>query len=160
MPEQREKCWEVNALGKRCQSWGVEADGRCGMHHRKAKKAEAASLEPKPGGAPRAHLAHVATKHAGLIEATLLAALQAETTRHVKCQFCKRANSFVLPDHGARVKAVQTLLEEGYGRPQLAESPKTDVEGVLGLEDMSDEELLQIKRRLQELAEPEAPTAA
>ncbi len=72
----------------------------------------------------RAKLAQAAAEDFELIRSALRTALQAETVRHQKCSYCKRSNEFVIPDNNARIRAVETWLEEGFGRvAQQAEAP-------------------------------------
>jgi hypothetical protein len=124
---QPEKCIATNAAGERCRSWAAaEAphDAYCRMHARALAKQEG---QPRQAATPvgvRAKLAQAAAEDYELIRSVLRTALQAETVRHQKCSYCKRSNEFVIPNDNARIRAVETWLEQGFGRvAQQAEAP-------------------------------------
>jgi hypothetical protein len=124
---QWEKCIATDATGERCRSWAVADpphDAYCRMHAKALAKQEGEPRQRmKPVGV-RAKLAQAAAEDYELIRSALRTALQSETVRHQKCSYCKRSNAFVIPDNNARIRAVETWLEEGFGRAaQQAETP-------------------------------------
>jgi len=130
MNEQLDKCAWENTRGEGCRSWAVAEppyEDYCKMHAKVLAKQDGAGelQELKPVGGVRARLAQAATEDYELIRNALKQALLAETTRSQKCVHCQRANTFHIPDHGARVKAAAEWLEQGFGRPTLAEVPTT-----------------------------------
>jgi hypothetical protein len=124
---QLEKCIATNAAGERCRSWAVADpphNAYCRMHEKVLSRQEG---QPRQSAEPvgvRAKLAQAAAEDYELIRSALRTALQSETVRHQKCSYCKRSNAFVIPDNNARIRAVETWLEEGFGRAaQQAEAP-------------------------------------
>jgi hypothetical protein len=124
---QLQKCNATNAAGERCRSWAVDGPPHgayCRTHAKVLAKQEGGPRrEVKPVGV-RAKLAQAAAEDYELIRSVLRTTLQAETVRHQKCSYCKRSNEFVSPNDNARIRAVETWLEQGFGRvAQQAEAP-------------------------------------
>jgi hypothetical protein len=78
------------------------------------------STETRPRRVPvdvRAELAADASTHYDLMVSSLLECLDATKTQYYTCK-CGKRNPVEIPDATARVKAVETLLNQGLGRPQ------------------------------------------
>jgi hypothetical protein len=70
----------------------------------------------------RAQLARDTAEEYELLRGALLDALRAEREAFVTCPSCHKRHPVVVPDWTARVKAVETLLNQGFGtKPEPAE---------------------------------------
>ena len=61
------------------------------------------------------------------IEAFFVEALDAQKELWVTCGKCQRKTQVVVPDWHARTKAVESLLDRGYGRPRQEEAAEAGV---------------------------------
>jgi hypothetical protein len=68
-----------------------------------------------PVGDVRAQLARDTAEEYELLRGALLDALRAEREAFVTCPNCDKRHPVVVPDWTARVKAVETLLNQGFG---------------------------------------------
>jgi hypothetical protein len=79
----------------------------------------AAARTERQGGVPvgdvRAQLARDTAEEYELLRSALLDALRAEREAFVTCPNCQKRHPVVVPDWTARVKAVETLLNQGFG---------------------------------------------
>ena len=108
---------------------------------------DAPSPSPSAPSAVRPALALAAANEVETIRRVLLEAATS-TTRETwvtcTCPECQKSfrQEIAVPDHGARIKAVETLLREGLGRVGEAESvaPKIPTSGA-EWESLSDDEL-------------------
>jgi hypothetical protein len=74
-----------------------------------------------PVGDVRAQLARDTADEYELLRSALLDALRAEREAFVTCPNCQKRHPVVVPDWTARVKAVETLLNQGFGvKPETA----------------------------------------
>jgi hypothetical protein len=67
---------------------------------------------------PRAHMAAKSSEHYELMAESLFECLDAMKDVYHTCSKCGKRDPIKIPDANARVKAVETLLNQGFGRPQ------------------------------------------
>ena len=130
--------------------------GPCAGHRAAADATATAPLDDvadekpaavKQSGSPRARLREDVAGAYELVRDAVLDGLSAGRAQPVACPSCKQRFSVTVPDHGARLKAVDLALEQGFGRPPLEESkPGTQAQHWASvkdpeLEDATDEEL-------------------
>ncbi len=72
----------------------------------------------EPVGDIRARLARDVAEEYEVLRGALLDALKAEREAFATCPHCQHRHPIVVPDWTARVKAVETLLNQGFGREQ------------------------------------------
>jgi hypothetical protein len=73
--------------------------------------------------------------------------LAAEQETWVTCRHCSRRSAVPVPNWSARTKAVELLLEQGFGRPEVAPKDEDEqLQAVIAeaLTHASDEELLEV----------------
>ena len=70
----------------------------------------------------RTRLREAGEESAGRIEAFFLDALDASKEVWSTCGKCSRRTAVVVPDWSARLKAVEALLDQGYGRVRQEDS--------------------------------------
>jgi hypothetical protein len=70
-----------------------------------------------PGRDVRAKLADLAASRYERLEEFLDEALESEKESWVACPHCRRKHEVAVPDWNARLRVVETLLNQGFGRP-------------------------------------------
>jgi len=103
----------------------------------------------------RAQLARDIGDEYALLRDSLLEGLQAVKDIHVTCRKCTTRNKVVVPDMGARVRAVEALLNQTAGRPREEVRTSVDITARIkqNLRDATDEELLAIIAAADEVAQ-------
>jgi hypothetical protein len=90
-----------------------------------------------------------------VLRGALLDALKAQKETFSTCCHCNKRSPVTVPDYTARVKAVETLMNQGFGKPADPPKGKLDMEALriiateaMGkgkpIEDMTDDELYAI----------------
>lgn len=79
----------------------------------------------------RSKLRDAANEDYELLKATLKEALDAGKPVQRKCEHCGRQNTFHIPDFQSRMKAVDTWISQGFGKP-----PNEEREQELDLNDV------------------------
>lgn len=178
-------CTDTRKDGSPCNSYARE-EGRCAYHlnKRAAQEAMQQTATPPPvleSGEleeeaelsrvvdnVRAELARDVGEHYGEIVAGLFGALKASKVAYTSCPECNKRHPVNVPDWTARVKAFETLLNQGFGRPSdetkkdaresfeelglrsPVEMSDAELKAVLVHEYLADPDLLDAERGLQE----------
>jgi hypothetical protein len=133
------RCEAVTKAGEPCRSRAINGSGFC-FYHDPVTSQESFSRGGQIGGARRSvreRFREDAERHYELLIKSLLEALDSEVTRWGDCPHCKHKVPVTFPDIRARTQAIQTLVDQGYGRPLEA----VRVETADPLDEMSIEEL-------------------
>jgi hypothetical protein len=98
-------------------------------------------------GTPRETIREFALANPHLVDEFLRGVLAAEQSVWVSCKHCKRRSEVAVPNWSARTKAVELLLEQGFGRPEpapLVEDEKIRAAFGEMCEELSEEKLLEV----------------
>jgi hypothetical protein len=82
-----------------------------------------------------------------LLKTALKEGLDADKPVTRKCEHCGRANTFLVPDHQARMKAVDLWISQGFGKPP-AESQDEELNLDVDVANASLEERDELKKRI------------
>jgi hypothetical protein len=131
----RPRCAGVLKDGSACRSVAVVGD-YCAFHAQviaatfpPAPEAESEAMASDsghgeaarvPSGSVRADLRGLAEASSEVIQAFFDSALRADKTAFGHCPSCQKRVPVQVPDWPARLKAIETLLEQGFGRPPVA----------------------------------------
>lgn len=156
------RCDFVLRDGTACSNSAASRDGGpCESHARKADSTPTTEVptvttksideqaepdEPRrdvPRRSPRSRLAGDVSREYERLRDAVLGALDADKPQPVSCPSCKHRFQASVPDHGARLRAVQLALEQGYGSATKAEQQPIELDAGL-----TDERLAALGRQL------------
>ena len=108
---------------------------------------DAADVVTVARGTPRETIREFALANPHLVDEFLKGVLAAEQAVWVSCPHCKKRSPVPAPNWSARTKAVELLLEQGFGRPEPA--PPDDDEKLRaavreGIASLSEQHLLEV----------------
>ena len=85
-----------------------------------------APLPAQRRGLPRAEIRDLAESSVAELRQFFADALSAKRRARAECPKCKKVLYVDVPDWAARTRVVQLMFEQGYGRPELAETRDED----------------------------------
>jgi hypothetical protein len=109
----------------------------------------------KPDRDVRSKLRDDANEDYLLLKTALKEGLDADKPVTRRCEFCGKSNSFLIPDHGSRMKAVDLWISQGFGRPAQEKDEQEPDLDKLDVGTLKPEERAKLKRWLIGTMSPE-----